>query len=486
MAQTDITPPPAQEKARFGARHALILISLLWTVQLPPIVGLLGGNAQATVAIHFHTTQIAWFTLIGVLVGTFLLPFAMKAAAIYGKKRIMIAVVALGLVGDVIAALATDYRTLLIGRGVAGLYAPASPMAYAMARDVFPRRYVGLASGILGGGVGLTALGGPFLSGWLIDHHGFRGTLWFMAIATVVNLLLLLAFVPESPVREARARMDWLGGLLLGGGFTAVVYAIGKGSEWGWTSGEFIGYVAGGGVALIVFVFVEGRVAHPLLPLPLVTRRQVWTVLLVTAVAAGAVYASGTVTQLLALMPKIPTISDGLGWSATKNAVVTAPLSISTLVLAVATGLLARRIDARILLAAGGILTTTGFGLSSHLHHSVSQIILVGLVGGVGMGIIVAITPIMIIAAVAPEEQALANGAQYLVQGVAQVIVSQLAFVVMAQHGTVLKGTQFYSDSGFTNGFWLVAGFCAAGVLLTVLIPKVKRLDQAEAGQAAA
>ncbi|WP_326655923.1 MFS transporter [Streptomyces sp. NBC_00385] len=486
MSDAKIAPATREEgPSGFTGRYVLILISLLLSVQLLPIMGLLSGNAQSEIAIHFGTTRIAWFTLITALVGTFVLPFAAKAAGLYGKKRVMVIATALGLVGDVIAAMSTSYDMLLLGRGIAGLYTVAMPLAYAMARDVFPRRLVGPASGVLGGGVGLVALVGPFLSGYLLDHHGFRGSLWFMAVATAVNLLLLLVFVPESPVREDGGRMDWLGGLLLGGGLTSIVYAIGEGSHWGWTSGKLCAFVGLGLVALIAFFLVQRRVASPLLPLSLLTQRKVWTVFLATSVAAGAVYSVGVVMQLLALMPQIPGLSDGLGWSATKNAQVTAPMSIIILVMAVVTGTLARRIDTRLLLGIGGAFTAVGYGLGSQIHHSVSDIVTFGLVAGVGMGIIVSIIPIMVIGAVGPKDQAVANGAQNLLQSVAQVIVTQIAFVIMSQNGKVMKGTQFYVDSGFTNAFWLISAVGAVGALLVLLIPKVKKLDEAEVGQAA-
>ncbi|MFB7275349.1 MFS transporter [Streptomyces sp. NPDC056244] len=478
--------PRSQEDAPSGftGRYALILMSLL-SVQLLPIMGLLSGNAQSEIAIHFGTTKIAWFTLTTALVGTFFLPFAAKAAGLYGKKHVMVVATGVGLVGDVIAATATNYEMLLVGRGIAGVYTVAMPLAYAMARDVFPRRLVGPASGILGGGVGLVALVGPFLSGYLLDHHGFRGTLWFMAIATAVNLVLLLLFVPESPVREDGGRMDWVGGLLLGGGLTCIVYAIGEGSHWGWTSGKLAAFVGLGLVALMAFFIVQKRVDSPLLPIPLLAQRKVWTVFLATGVVAGAVYSVGVAMQLLALMPAIPGLSDGLGWSATKNAQVTAPMSVVLIVMAVVTGILARRMDARILLGAGGVFAAVGYALGSQIHHSTGDFILFGVVAGIGMGMIVSIIPIMVISVVLPKDQAVVNGAQNLIQGVFQVVFTQLVFVVMSQNGKVLKGTQFYVDSGFTNAFWLVSGCCAAGVLLVLLIPKVKKLDEVEAGQAA-
>ncbi|MFC1402726.1 MULTISPECIES: MFS transporter [Streptacidiphilus] len=485
MSRTEAAPQATEERTGFSARHVLVLVALLWAVALNPIVSLLSGNAQAQVAIHFHTTQIVWFTQGALLVATFVLPFAVKAAGLYGKKRVLVIVAVFGLVGDLIAALSSNYTMLLVGRAVAGIYGAAAAVAYATARDVFPRRLVGPASALLGGSIGIVALGGPFLSGWLLDTWGFHGALWFMAISTALCVVILAAFVPESPVREEHGRMDWLGGLLLGAGLTAIVYAVGQGQGWGWTSGKFFAYVGGGLLALVAFVLVERRIAHPLFPTSLLKRRQVWAVLLATAVTSAATYAVGTDTQLLALMPRIPTISDGLGWTATHNAWVTSPLSILIIASAVATGVLARRVDTRILLIVGSLLAAVGYGLGSQLHHTAAQLIIMGLVGGPGTGLVLAVAPIMIIEAVSPKEQALANGAQAMLVGIAQVVFTQLTFVLMAQGGKVMQGTQFYKDSGFTNGFWFATAACAAGALLALLIPKPEQLDQAEVGQAA-
>ncbi|MFJ5309223.1 MFS transporter [Streptomyces sp. NPDC088350] len=472
-------------KAGFGARYVVILIVLLWATQLTSLVGLISGNAQSAIAIHFHTTKIAWFNQVGLLGGLFATPFVVKAAAMYGKKRVMVVITTLGLVGDLIAALATNYGTLLVGRGVAGFYSASVPLAYALTRDVFPRRLVGPASGFLGGGVGLVALGGPFLSGWLLDDHGFRAALWFLVVGTALALVLLLAFVPESSVRERRAPMDWAGGLLLGGGLTAVVYGIGEGSGWGWTSGRTFLCIGGGIVALIAFVGVERKVAHPMFPISMLGRRRVWATFLATGLVAGAIYAGGIVTNLLILMPRIPGISDGLGWTATKGALVAAPGSILIIGAAVVSGMLARRHDSRLILGIGGALVAAGIALSSQFHYHVSQFIAIGVFSAVGMGMVVSMIPVMVIEAVEPEEQALANGAQGMTQGVVQGLLTQVAFVVLAKDGTVVTGTEFYGDRGFTNGFVLFACVVAFAALLVLLIPKGKRLDEAEAGQAA-
>ncbi|MEU4658435.1 MFS transporter [Streptomyces sp. NPDC023723] len=485
MTHTQTSPSPAAEGSRSTGRNALIVAALMWSVQLVSLVAALSGTTQAAIAIHFQTTEIAWFTLMTLLTGTFFLPFMVKGAALFGKRRALLIATGLGLTGDLVAALATDYRTLLIGRGIAGVYTAATPLAYALTRDVFPRRWVGVANGVMAGGVGLVAFGGPFLSGYLLDHHGFRGVLWFVAISTAVSFFLVLFLVPESPVRERGGRMDWAGGLLLGGGVTLIIYAVGQGSHWGWSSAKFIGFIVIAAAALIAFLFVERRVADPLFPLSMTRRRPVWSALLATSIAAGSLSAVGVVIQLLVLMPKIPHVSDGLGWSGTHNAIVTSPISLMILVGAIGTGTIARRADSRVLLGIGTVLAVVGYGVGTQYHQSAGQIISWGVVAGLGTGVVVAVVPIMVIEVVSPEEQAMANGAQALAQGVAQIIVSQLTYVIMSQHGAVLEGTQFYLDQGFTNGMWLVIGCCALGGLFVALIPRAERLEDAKVGQAA-
>ncbi|MFI6374383.1 MFS transporter [Streptomyces sp. NPDC050546] len=471
-------------RSGFGARFALILVALLWASQLNGLIGLMGSNAQSQIAIHFRTTEIAWFTQIGSLIGVFATPFIVKAAGIYGKKRLLLVITTLGLVGDLVAALATNYETLLVGRAVAGFYGPSIALVFALARDVFPPRLVGPASGLLGGGMGVLALGGPFLSGWILDDFGYRGVLWFMVIATAISLAAVLFLVPGSPVREARTPTDWVGGVLLGGGMASILYGVGKGGQWGWTSGDTLAFIGGGVVAVIAFVLVERKVAHPMFPITLLGRRRVWSTFLVTALIMAAVFAQGTVLNLLVLMPDIPGLSDGLGWTATKNAWVSAPNSVLLLAVSVATGILARRVDSRVLLGIGGTCVAVGVALMSQFHHTVAQFMTIGLLSGIGMGMVVALVPIMVIESVKPEEQALGNGAQSMMQGVLQAVLTQVAFAVVAQDSKVMKGTAFYVDDSYTNGLLLFAGVVAVATALVTLIPKSKRLDEAEVGQA--
>jgi MFS family permease len=466
------------------ARFALVVLALLWPTQLLSLIGILTGNAQASVALHFHTTQIVWFLLSAALVGTLVTPFVVRAADVFGKRQVMIVISALGLVGDVIAALAPSYGGLIAGRAVAGFYGPIAALAYATLREVLPPKQAAGASGIVGSGIALVAIGGPFLTGWLIDDYSFHGVLWAIAASTAIGLVLLLTVVPRTHFRDPQARMDWVGGLLLGGGLTALSYGIDKGGQWGWTATGTLGLILGGVAAIGAFFVSQRFVPHPMVKLSMLARRPVWTVVLATALAGGVVFGAGVITQLLVLYPKIPTMSDGLGMSATHFAVIGLPASITILLLGFGTGVAVRRIDSRLPLGVGSALVAIGFLLQAAYHHDATELVVVGMVYAVGFGMIVAVLPILVIEVVKPEEQALGNGLQTMATGVVTTVVTTLCYVLLSRHGRVMQGTQLYLDQGYRDGYYFAAGVAFLAMLAALLIPRLKTIGEVDPGSA--
>lgn len=476
-AVKDATPPPGSGSSSRGLRLAATVVALIWPAQVLTAAGLLGSNAQAGVAVHFHTTNIVWFMLALSLVTTVATPFAVRFGDFFGKKRVMLAASAIGLAGDIIAATATNYDVLLLGRGMAGIYGVMTPLVYALVRDVFPPKHVALVSSLVGGSMSVVAIGGPFLSGWLLDSHGFRGVLWFIAASTAVSFLLIATLVPESSLRIPRVPVDWLGGILLGGGAAALTYALGEGSEWGWTSGTFLSWVFGTVAAFAVFIVVELKAAHPLVDVRMLSQRRVWSVLLVTGVVGGLSTGATLVTSLLMLLPNIPGVSFGFGVSATKAALYGLPGSLLMLATVTVTGLTLRKLDARVPVLFGTLVGGAGLVLLALWHDTILRASIGSAVFVTGLGAMVACAPVMLLRVVTPHELGTVNGVNVIISGVAGAIGTQLVFVLMAQSGAVVKGTQFYADASFRDAYLLGAGFVLLGSLLLALIPKLPPVE---------
>jgi predicted MFS family arabinose efflux permease len=232
----------SDDTARWTLRLVGVLVALIWPTQMLAASGILGAYATSSVAQSFHTTYVAWFGLTFVLVTTLLTPFVMKLGDRYGKKRLMLVITGIGTVGDVIAATAGSFWLMLIGRAIAGCYGPFGALSFPAVRDIFPARLVKPASAILGSSVGLVGVGAPFLAGWLVDSWGYQGVMWFITAATALSFALIASLVPPTPPRDKRPGFDWLGGLVLGGGLTAVIYALGQGQSWGWADAKTLGW----------------------------------------------------------------------------------------------------------------------------------------------------------------------------------------------------------------------------------------------------
>ncbi|MEU9440823.1 MFS transporter [Streptomyces sp. NPDC048304] len=471
----------ASVDGRWTPRLVLLLIALAWPTQLLAAGGILGANATAGVAQAFHTTQVVWFGLTLTLVSTLLTPFVIKLGDLYGKRRVMLAMTGLGALGEALAALAGSFWLVLAGRAIAGFYGPFGALSFAAVRDVFPPRLVKPASGIMGSSVGLVALVSPFLAGWLVDNWGYRGALWFLAAATAVAFLLVALLVPETPRHAFDSGFDWLGGLVIGGGLTAVVYAVGQGQSWGWSDARTLGWLAMGAVALVAFLFVERRSAHPILNLHVLRRRPVALALTAGGLAQTVAYTLPGLAILLALYPAIPGVSDGLGWTAHHNAVV----SVSWNLVMFGTGLLVsrwlRRFDARRIWCAGLIVMAVGYTLVGFYHGDELQLIVTSCVANVGAGVVVAGAPALVVGVVSHDEQGLGSGMLNMLISLFGAILTAGAYAVLAANGTVVHGTAFYLDAGYSWVFWLGALVTLAALLLSLFIPPLH--DPAEEDQ---
>ncbi|MEW2079907.1 MFS transporter [Streptomyces sp. NPDC013433] len=174
---------------------------------------------------------------------------------------------------------------------------------------------------------------------------------------------------------------------------------------------------------------------------------------------------------LLALYPAIPGVSDGLGWTAHHNAVV----SVSWNLVMFGTGMLdsrhLRRFDARRVWCAGLAVMVVGYTLVGFFHGDELQLIVTSCVADLGSGVVVAVAPVLVIGVVSPDEQGLGGGMLISLFGA---VVTAGAYAVLGAHSTTVEGTAFYLDAGYSGIFWLGAAVTVVALVLSVFIPRLR------------
>src|SRR5204862_8306673 len=111
---------------------------------------------------------------------------------------------------------------------------------------------------------------GPFLGGWLIDTFSWRWVFFINVPLAVVAVAITLRHVPESRATTNQPIDGW-GALLAALGLTAVCWALIE-SDNGVGASQIVSGVIGG-AAIFLFLLVESRRSHPLLPLRLFRHR---------------------------------------------------------------------------------------------------------------------------------------------------------------------------------------------------------------------
>src|SRR5262249_33632727 len=119
--------------------------------------------------------------------------------------------------------------------------------------------------------LGLTA--GASLGGWLTETVGWRAIFYVNVPPGIPALVLSVAFVPRDHRGAAQERVDLRGATLFILGFLALLLALNQGHAWGWSSVPVTSLGALAAVALAAFLWVEQRVAAPMLDLTLFRAR---------------------------------------------------------------------------------------------------------------------------------------------------------------------------------------------------------------------
>ncbi|WP_051193364.1 MFS transporter [Nocardia jiangxiensis] len=483
---------PSGAPDRWTPRLVLSLASIVLLLEMLTVSYIMVSVALPQIEAHFQTTQGAWMLTSYLLVGAVATPLLGKLADMYGKRKILLICIAVSAVGSAITAAAPTYGLMVAGRALAGTLTPCVFIAYSLIRDVFPAKTIALSVSIVTTGLGLVAIPAPFLTGWCLDHFGFRGIFWFFAIATAVFGLLILFTTDESSLR-LRSRMDFLGAALLGLGIAGVLIAVSFGPTWGWASGSTLVYLFGGIAFMIAWLVSVRLLPEPLLD-PRILRQR--SIVLIT-VSASAAYGLSTLYTVLMPMMTMPPRSTGLGYgfgvSAKAYAIFQAPQGGMIVVGGAIVGILVgRNVRPRTLMATGMALTVVGFLLTSLLHDNKALLICFAVITGTGLGFAYATVPNLLIEAVSPQLQATTSSFANTFQTISSAAMPVVVFAVLNNSyiapipKSLTGGAILYTNSGFQVAFQIGAVVAAVGAIAALLLPrKIKQL-QAEAATVAA
>jgi MFS family permease len=211
--------------------------------------------------LHFSAVNLEW-----VITG-YALAFGGRTGDLFGRRRMFVTGVLLFTAASFLSGFAPDQAWLIgahVLQGIGG--AIAAPTALALITSTFPEgpsrnRAMGVYAAMSAGGGSL----GLLLGGILTDIASWR---WVLFVNVPIGLLV--AFVAPRVIGETErrsGRLDLPGALTVSGGMTSLVYGLAHAAAHEWTNAGTIVPLAVAFCLLVVFVGIEARSEHAIMPL---------------------------------------------------------------------------------------------------------------------------------------------------------------------------------------------------------------------------
>ncbi|WP_435643726.1 MFS transporter [Streptomyces sp. H49] len=435
---SDETPTPAQAPYRWRwAALFVILAAEVMDLLDAVVTNIAGPSMRADLGGGASTLQwlAAAYTLsmaVGLVTGG-------RLGDIHGRRRMFLVGAAGFTVGSLLCAVSVSPGMLITARVAQGLFgAVMLPQGLGMIKEMFPPKESQKAFGMFGPVMGLSAVGGPILAGWLVDADYF-GTGWRMIF--LINLPLgaaaflgALRYLPRGR-SGSRPDLDIPGMLLVSLAALLIIFPLVQGREYGWPVWTFVMMAASLAVFAAFAAHESRRSRAGLDPLvvPSLFRKRGFS----GGMALGLVFFS-TMQGFMLVFNLYTQI--GLGYSPLKAGLVMVPWSGGMIVgFGIAQGV-AR--FGRAVLQAGALVMALGvFGVWLTLDRVGGgvgpwQLLPALLVTGIGMGLLMAPFFDIVLAGVEQHETGSASGTMTAMQ--------QLG----GAFGVALLGTVFFGLLG--------------------------------------
>jgi EmrB/QacA subfamily drug resistance transporter len=453
-----------------------LLDALVTSIAGPTIVRDIGGGESL---IQWLAAAYTLAMAAGLLIGG-------RLGDIHGRRRVFLVGMAGFTLMSLACALSQSPEMLVTFRVLQGLLgALMLPQGLGMIREIFAPEDMAKAFGAFGPVLGLSAVGGPILAGWLVSANYFDwGWRTIFAINVPIGVVALAAATRVLPVPkpDRGVHVELTSAAIAAGSMVLLIYPLIQGREAGWPLWTY-GMIVAGLLGFVLLARVESardRAGRVTLVVPSLFRKKAFTGGLAVGMALfGSLLGVGLVFTLF--------VQVGLGYSPLRAGLAGIGQAAGMVAGFVASQPLIGKVGGRRLMHAGEIVTALGFGafiLTLHLAGDGIGIAAMSpalVLLGVGMGLTMAPFFDIVLAGVEDRESGSAAGVLTAVQqlggafGVA--VLGTTFFHALSAGAATSRIGQFREAAGVA--LWLAAGLVGIAFVLTFLLPRRARPEPA-------
>jgi EmrB/QacA subfamily drug resistance transporter len=461
-----VTAPQTPPARLDHAAVLRIIVGLMLAMFLSALDQTIVATALATIGRAYSNVEnLAWIVTAYLLAATAVTPLYGKLADIRGRRPVLLAGIAIFIVGSVACALSPTMPALIAARALQGLGGGGLiALSQTIIGDAVPPRERGRYQGYFGAVFATSSIAGPVLGGVFSEHLHWSLIFWINFPLGLLAYFVTSHGLKSLPRHERPHDLDFLGAALM---VTATV-ALLLGLNWGglrypWGSWQIIGLFAASAVLAALFLWRIATAPEPFVPLSIMRNRVV-----ARAIGAAA-FGYGTMIALTIYTPVY--FETVLGLSASAAGLMLIPFMGGTVIGSTFGGRLMSKLTHYKRIAMTGTpfaiaaLAPIAF-LPAHLNIAVIGLLL--FVTGAGIGPTFPITTVSIQNAVLPWQlgtaTALVNFMRALASAFFVAFYGAMLFGGATAHGVTLESLQAagHDTAMFAEHFrWIFAAAVA-------------------------
>ncbi len=361
-----------------------VLDATIVDVSMPKIMATFGASID----------KIEWIITAYMLAFAVMLPTSGWVAEHFGYKRTYFTALVFFTLGSMLCGMAWNEDALIFFRVVQALGGGMMmPVGMAIVTREFPPEQRGVALGFWGIAAAASISFGPLIGGYLIDSLSWQSIFSVNVPVGLVGMVATFIIQREYKTETTRS-FDLVGFVSMAVFLVALLIALADGNAvWnigGWHSPFILGCFAVAAMALVIFLYTELTVEHPLIDLSLLKNFNYGVSCIVLFIFGLGMFGSTFIQPLY--------LQNSLGYTAMQSGAVFLPVGLIQGFMSPISGRLADKINPKIPTVIGISLLSCGMILNSFLslQSEQHQIMLPLIMRGFGMGIL--FTPLSTIA----------------------------------------------------------------------------------------
>jgi EmrB/QacA subfamily drug resistance transporter len=378
-----------------------------------------------------------------------------------GRRRTFVAGVIWFALASLVCAVAPNLEVMVAGRVLQGIGgALLTPGSLAILQTSFRPSDRAKAVGAWSGLTSVAAAIGPFVGGGLVDSGSWRLIFLINLPIAALTVAVTLRHVPETRDETATGKLDVAGAALATIGLAGLTFGLIHAGDRGFGDPVVLAALVIGVVGLAVFVEVERRSTHPMLPPGIFANLRFTGANLVTVVVYGAL---GTATFLLVVY-----LQTALDYDALTAGAALIPMTALMLTLSGYAGSLSERIGARIPMTVGPLFMAGGFLLMMRVKPGADYFTdVLPSVVVLGIGLVCTVAPLTatVLSSVEDHHAGVASGVNNAIARSAQLMAVAAIPLAAGITGDSYRDPELFSE-GFQMAMWISAALAAAGAVL--------------------